>query len=266
MTNAPSEVTEAVLQCFRKNALEGRKEAIAVFDLDGTLIDGDIGEAVFAHLCNSGFPVSLTPEEYRVLLQIDKAQAYAECVRAMEGLSVDTILDATYRVMCSPERVLPFGTQCVPVPHPNLLMKELVRFSRFLGFKPYIISASNDWSVKAVAFDWFGIPAEQAFGIRTCVADGRLTDELCHPLTVEHGKAVLYERSISETAPLFVAADTITDIPLLRLCAPGGVACVVGENDELLRTAREVLPPTVQVFSIPSIGSSDLNLYRKVAG
>ena len=73
-------------------------DKVAVFDLDGTLLEGDIGEAVFAHLIVSGHPLRVTWREYQQQLFTHRSKAYRSVVQAMAGLDIETIVEATKAV------------------------------------------------------------------------------------------------------------------------------------------------------------------------
>lgn len=264
----PIGITELVLQMYRRyeESPAGGTNKIAVFDLDNTLIEGDIGEAVYAQLAADGVPLMVTPDIYRVLLEIDRNRAYEESVRALEYVSVDTVIEATRKVMRSTEASLEFGSDVVPVPRPNMLMKELVRLLRFLDFTTYVISASNDVSVKIVASEWFGIPVANAWGIKSVMQKDRFTGDLQQPVPVGEGKVALYHQTINGVLPAVVATDSVLDLPLLQMCDPLGLAFVVGENEELIRAVKETLPFSVNVQVVPSIRRSDLNFRESIAG
>jgi phosphoserine phosphatase len=264
--NLPIEIIESVLQMYRRyeENSAGIGNKIAVFDLDNTLIVGDIGEAVYAQLTADGVPMSVTLDIYRVLLEIDRNRAYEESVRAMENLSLETVVEATRKVMRSNEESLEFGGERIPVPRPNMMMKELVRLLRFLDFTTYVISASNDVSVKIIASEWFGIPVANAWGIKSVMQHERFTDDLHRPVPVGEGKVVLYHLNTNGVPPAIVATDSILDLPLLQLCDPHGMAFLVGENEELIRAAKETMPFSINFQVVPSIGVSDLNCHSSV--
>lgn len=264
----PIEITELVLQLYRRyeETPACRINKTAVFDLDNTLIEGNIGEAVYAQLVADGVPLTVTPDIYRVLLEIDRNRAYEESVRALEFISVETVIEATRKVMRSNKESMEFGNERIPVPRPNMMMKELVRLLRFLDFTTYVISASNDVSVKIIASEWFGIPVANAWGIKSVMQNDRLTGDLCQPVPVGEGKVVLYHQNTNGMIPAVVATDSILDLPLLQMCDPLGLAFVVGDNEELIRAVKETLPFSINVQVVPSVGISEFNLYGGVDG
>lgn len=264
----PMEIVESVLHLYRRyeEPPELRGKKIAIFDLDNTLIHGDIGEAVFAQLIADGLSLSFTPDVYRVLLELDRQRAYEECIRAMEYVPVESVIEATRTVMNSYEKSLNFGGEFIPVPRPNMLMKELVRLLRFLDFTTYVVSASNDISVKMIAAEWFGIPPANAWGIKSVIIQDCLTGDIEQPVPVGEGKVPVYHLNGSSASPAIVATDSVMDLPLLQLCDPKGMVFLIGENEELAAAAKEKLPATLQIQIVPSIGLSDFNLHSSISG
>jgi phosphoserine phosphatase len=263
----PIDITESVLQIYRRyeSSPTDAVKKVAVFDLDNTLIVGDIGEAVYAQLTADGVPMSMTPDIYQVLLEIERSRAYEESVRAMEALSIETIIEATHKVMCSNEESMVLGGECIPVPRPNMMMKDLVRLLRFLDFTIYIISASNDVSVKIIASEWFGVPVANAWGIKSIMQNGKFTSDLQQPVPIGEGKVALYHQNTNGVLPAIVATDSMMDLPLLQMCDPHGMAFLVGASEELICAAKEIMPFSTNLLIVPAVGLSDFNLHNSVA-
>lgn len=88
------------LELLFDNAHINAKNRIALFDLDNTLLVGDIVEAVFAQLLNSGLKLPLKLKQYRELCTIDPFAAYIEIVRALDGLSTK-LVSQVKKIFCS---------------------------------------------------------------------------------------------------------------------------------------------------------------------
>jgi phosphoserine phosphatase len=230
---------------------------IAVFDLDNTLLDGDIGNALYASLLSGGSVSDPSWEQYKLLMEINPRKAYEEAVKALEGFSIQHVIALTREIMQSEKSFIEVSGDRVPVPAPNPAMKELIRILRATGFIIYVISASNDVSVKVVASEWFNIPAGAAFGIRSDIQSGKFTRTLQTPVPVGEGKIVLYRQMIQEGMPLIVASDNAMDLPLLQMCDPYGIAIIVGNNEQFVRQARAALPLSVQLHVVSSSRYSD---------
>jgi phosphoserine phosphatase len=215
-------------------------DKIAVFDLDNTLLIGDIGDALFAQLKiderDSGIPLSidkkkipLTWPDFRVILERKgKEIAYPLMTTAMAGIPENTVIEATRRVMSSKEPFLEVEGVKVPVPSPNPVMQALVLFLKTLHYNIYIISATNLYSVQLAAREFFGIPDDHVFAMRPGVYrhdiyGNVLCDYIDGPVTVTQGKVDTYKKMISNIPPSITGGDSTTDIPMLNLTDPDGL-------------------------------------------
>lgn len=216
------------------------REKIAVFDLDNTLLIGDIGDAVFAQLLLDKMPMSFTWRAYRELIKAKrKREAYERVVTAMSGIPVDTLIETTRRVMNCGLAVLKPEDAEVPVPLPHPGMQKLLKLLESYGYKIYVISATNQYSVRLVAREFFNLPESRVFGIKPVVRKKQdpkkgniivLGETLEPPVTIGEGKAELYEKNIGSTPPLVAAGDSITDIPMLNLTGVPGLIIWVGTD------------------------------------
>jgi phosphoserine phosphatase len=205
-------------------------EKIAVFDLDGTLLAGDIGDVVFASLLLDGHRLGLTWSQYKSLLYTHKSQAYRGVVQAMAGLDAETVLHATAEVMRSGKRHLTIQSDHVPVPRPRPAVAELVSFLHDRQYQVYVISASNHISVRLISREWFGIPETHSFGIQTRIHGGKLTSDLLEPVPIGAGKVSLFRLIAGNSIPLIMATDSRIDLPLVNYTHPLGVSFWIGDN------------------------------------
>ncbi len=224
---------------------------IALFDLDNTLIVGDIGDAVFAQLLILGLKSHISWEKYKKLRLQNPQLAYVEIVRAMSGLNPEYIIQLTRNLLKSNADYLIYGGDKIKVPKPNTILQEMVKVLKKLDFKIYIISASNDISAKVTGSMYFNISPEFIFGIRSVVHLGKLSDEIIEPVPVCFGKVQLYQLLNSNALPFIVASDSELDLPIFELCDSGGIALIVGGNKSLTKRVKSVIKPNVKVFNIP---------------
>jgi phosphoserine phosphatase len=223
----------------RASALGPDRVKIALFDLDNTLLIGDIGEAVFAHLLAEGSPLKCTWEEYQSFLRCDVSAAYRLVVESMAGLTVREVEDATMKLLKKPASFIKAGNEHVPVPKPHPGMKQLVLLLRKLQYSLYVISASNQISVRITAEEFFGIPPECSFGIETKTVSGFLSATLVKPFPIAAGKVDVYHKYISTLPPLVTATDSLVDAPMLGLTDPIGLSLWVGKNRSEFKAVRE---------------------------
>ncbi len=225
----------------------------AVFDLDNTLLIGDIGDAVFSMLKVMKAPIDLSWKAYsRLLTSEGKEIAYSKVVSVMAGLSVELIEQATELVLLSKKKKIEVEGVSVPVPRAHPAMIRFVEYLREKKINIYVISATNIFSVKKTADFFFGIPQKNAFGIQPEIkkiyaADGSLTNILTEnikkPLTISTGKAELYWNNIGKIRPLITAGDSESDISLLNLVDSNGFSIWVGDDPvryEKIRTKSSI--------------------------
>jgi phosphoserine phosphatase len=226
--------------------------SIALFDLDNTLLIGDIGEAVFAQLQAAKFQLAMAWHVYRSLTRTNPHQAYVSATTALRGLQIELIESTARQVLELRRDAIRVGDDNVPVPRPHRLLSAFVQFLRDQSFQIYVISGSNHISTQIAGEVLFGLPRCCCFGIQTRVEGGRLTDELLSPLPIGEGKAHLYRQLQSERLPLVTATDSRLDLPLLRLTRPDGFSLWRGEDRVDYETVRALLGPRHRLFLVPS--------------
>jgi phosphoserine phosphatase len=262
-----SEVIQCLLeqeQRFGKSRLGGINR-IALFDLDNTLIVGDIGDAVFAQLLIDGFPLPLTWKEYQRLYKEDPGFACVELVRAMEGITLEHIIQVSKRVLQLDHEFFICEGERVRLPKPNLLMQEIIRLLRDWCYSVFIVSSSNDISAKIAGSVLFDIPINNIAGIKPMVIGKKFTRKVLEPIPVGIGKVAQYRFMTGDRMSMIVAANNELDIPLLHLCDPDGIVIIVGENQELYENAKKELSLTVHLHRIPSDPSLLLHEQHRVA-
>lgn len=233
-------------------------EKIAVFDLDNTLLEGDIGEAVFTQLKieEKKHPLTVTktlipfswPQYHELIREKKKKEAYTRMVTAMAGIPAETVIRATQRVMTADIDLLEFEGVKVLVPRPHPVMQALVHYLKNLDYTAYIISATNSYSVRYMAENYFAIPAAQAFGMQPALSRGGenediLGDTINGPITVGEGKVEAYHRFIGTIPPLVTAGDSESDIQLLCLTSPRGFCIWAAEDEQGYESIKNMLHP-----------------------
>jgi len=204
---------------------------IALFDLDNTMLIGDIGEAVFARLLADGAPLKCTWEEYQSFLRCDVTAAYRLAVESMAGLTIRKVEEATLKVLIQSSHDIKIGNASVPIPKPHPGMQRLISLLKKLKYSIYVISASNQISVR--------IAAEEFFGIESKTLNKCLSATLVKPFPISSGKVEVYHKYVSSLAPLITATDSLLDEPMLRLTDPTGLSLWVGKNRSEFKLMKE---------------------------
>ncbi len=178
---------------------------LAAFDADGTLWDGDLGEAVLRDLIAAG-RLRDPPRDpwgaYLDLFEHGPAEAFAYAGRLMAGLSEAEVRDVSARVF-----KVAFAPQVFP--ETRWLLDTLLG----RGWDVYIVSASNRWSIE-VAAALLGLPAQRVVALDLETERGVLTDRVCLPVPTLEGKPRLL-RARAGRDPDLAFGNSILDIPLL---------------------------------------------------
>lgn len=260
----PAELIERInaIELYIKEQSPQPIEKIAAFDMDNTLLEGDIGEAVFSQLKldEKTQPVTVTkklipfswPECREMMEKQGKKEAYTKMVTAMAGIPVETVIETTRRVMALNIPYLAVEGVKVLVPRPNEVMQALVKYLKSLDYTVYIISATNTYSVQYMAEEYFDIPAIHAIGMRPTVINeengGILGAEIDGPITVGEGKVEAYHRFIGSIPPLVTAGDSTSDIRIMGLTSPQGLSIWVGDDDQKYESIKKLLPRPYTAF------------------
>ncbi len=113
-------------------------------------------------------------------------------------------------------------------------MRRLLQRLMEEGVEVWIVSASNEWTVRAVA-PLFGVPEQRVLGNRVTVNDrGQLTDQREGPVVYREGKVALIE-SVIGSQPQLAAGDAITDKEMLEFV--DGPSLLIDRGDEAMRLA-----------------------------
>ena len=230
----------------------GGKNRIGLFDLDNTLLIGDIGDAVLAQLLLDGFALPLSWKDYRSMCKENPGVAYVEAVKALEGISTEYIIRVSKRLLLSDQEYLYCDGEPVRIPKPHPLMLEVVRLLREWHYLVFVVSASNDISAKVAGSVLFDIPINNIAGIKPKLSDSKITNMVLDPVPVGVGKVAQYRLMCGDNMPMIVATDSMLDLPILQICDSDGTAIIVGDNEELYTKAGEELSHSISIHQVPS--------------
>ncbi len=241
----------------------------AVFDLDNTILNGDIGEALFCRLKNlemqesvrvDGNLINLSWKDYKgMIANGEKEKAYRRITECMEYIPEILIADLTRELMNSDFRHIEHSGEKIPIPHIDPGMNSLINLLINEKFEIHVISASNSISVKVIADEYLELGREKAFGIeseRYKDENGRefLTRVLKGPVPVNNGKADLYRALISEDMPLMTAGDSDLDFPMLDLVCDGGIVLWRGDKGIMFEKLKNLIGERAEVIFLAEIG------------
>ena len=120
----------------------------------------------FAPLAD-GVSLKCTWEEYQSFLSRDVTAAYRLVVESMAGVPIRDVEEATLKILIETSPFIKAGNACVPIPKPHPGLKKFVSLLQKLKYSIYVISASNQISVRIAAEGFFGISPECSFGIES---------------------------------------------------------------------------------------------------
>lgn len=186
-----------------------------VSDADGTLWSEDIGEGFLKQLIADKALVSPAATgdiwaAYDARVRADKASGYAWAAQAMAGL---TEADVAARAEA-------YAATFVPA-HLFPGMRALLSEARTRGCEVWIVSASNEWIVRAAA-PLLGLDPSHAVGIRVAVKDGTLTDTVVPPVTYRAGKVDAILARVGRL-PSLVSGDSAGDLEMLAAATGAGL-------------------------------------------
>ncbi|MBT3321005.1 MAG: haloacid dehalogenase-like hydrolase [Anaerolineae bacterium] len=215
---------------------------IAAFDMDDTLLIGDIGDAVFAQLVLENKLSSQHWIQYASLLKENKTEAYKYAVKVLAGLNVDDVYQATNMVINSPNPaiILDELNVQVPVPIPDPILQSFLIEVRLNGFDVYVVTATNIWSAQVIGAEYFGLPKPHIIGMQTALVpnskSGEITPNLLEPIPIGDGKSQALKKFTNNI--IIAAGNSKQDFSLLQMIDEDGLAIWVGNDDSIINSLR----------------------------
>lgn len=203
------ENVEAALSILTETDGHGKS---AVFDADGTLWPGDLGEAFFqyqiAHQLAPGLKGMKTPWQHYVALDKQStADANAWITKLNAGLRIGDL-----REQAKKHYKKYYQNQINP------LLKELIAKLQKRNFEIYICSTSMRWAIEPALYE-LDLPLENLIGTESEVnSKGILTTTIKTPIPYASGKRDALASRLS-SAPAFVAGNSYGDMAMLNWAA-----------------------------------------------
>jgi len=214
--------------------------AVAVFDCDGTLWEGDAGYGFMVWSLESGLVSRNASDwidsQYRLYRtgEVSEAEMCGEMVQVYAGLRDDELRKATAEY---------FHAQIEAHIFPE--MRELVAQLRAGGTDIWAVSSTNNWLIEEAVHE-FGIPAERVLAAKVRVKGGLITSELIDVPTDE-GKAISLAR-VGVASPDAVFGNSIHDAAMLAMATR---AFPVNATPALLQIAGDKGWPVYYPQSLP---------------
>jgi phosphoserine phosphatase len=202
---------------------EGGQGRPVVFDADGTLWRGDVGEDLLRFLAHHRL---LGPRSdgafarYEALLRKDPAAAYAFTVEVLKGFD-----EAELQRRCDDFFAARYQGRIFRFVPP--LLARLTQ----AGFVPWICSASPKWAVQPGARA-LGIDTAHVIGVSCDVIDGTLSGQVLQPVPCGPGKVTWLLRH--RVAPVLAFGNGDLDVDMLAAAAHAVVVAPLDGPDNAL--------------------------------
>ena len=194
-----------------------------VFDADGTLWRGDVGEDFLRYAIHSGL-FEASYEKYERLLTQSSASAYAYCVEVMRDQPEEALARRCAAFFAERYSGRVFG-----------FVRPLLERLAAAGCPVWICSASPRWIVVPGALA-LGIPASQVIGVTCEVRAGKLVGEVEQPVPVGPGKVTWLERA--KLTPALAVGNGDFDLDMLAFAKHALVISPPDSHNHLVLEAR----------------------------
>ena len=191
---------------FIRQSKDRTERKVAVFDADGTLWKGDIGDRFLDYQLKNGQILASDVEDYYKAVSQGghEAEIYSWPALWNAGRTVNEV------ELWSRECFESFKHQIFPA------QRALVQELQNSGFEVWVVSASVWWVVVA-GVAHFGIPASRVIATKVLVDEqNRLVRQLAHPVPYKGGKVAAIHREIGK-APCFVSGNSMGDYDMMNL-------------------------------------------------
>ncbi|MBE9467361.1 MAG: haloacid dehalogenase-like hydrolase [Bacteroidetes bacterium] len=223
--NIPKHIVEKI------KALSLVKNQYAAFDLDNTLLIGDIGEAVFALLVKNKNIKNFAWNDYINLIKTDREKAYFKVIEVMDNLELMVLENTTHDIIHTDDIEIELEGYRIPIPKPNTIMQSIVTLLNASGIEVNVVSASNRVSVEIICEEYFGIPASNVFGARVDINDNKRIKIKFNEVPYGKQKVNVLKREFKDK-PVFTAGDAYWDRFLLSYTTHNGIRLWTGKDGD----------------------------------
>ncbi len=202
--------------------LRGGGRAVAVFDADGTLWAGDVGEHQLRRAEEDGLLVAPPGsasvfDAYQERCSRDTTAGYAWAAEAFAGLSEATVRACAARTWAA---------------HRALALEPawaIVTALASLGVEVWIVSASNRWVIEEAARDR-GLPPERVIAMTVPSTGGVVGSRAEHPSPNGAGKVECIEARVG-VRPILAFGNSVHDAAMLRAATRGVLVYATTERE-----------------------------------
>ncbi len=203
----------------------------AAFDLDNTLLIGDIGEAVFAILVKNKIVKNFGWKNYIDLIKTDREKAYFKVIEVMNNLELRLVENITHDLIHTHAIEIELEGYRIPIPKPNTIMRSLVTLLNTSGIQVNVVTASNRVSAEIICWEYFGIHASNVFGARVDINNNKIIKIKFNEVPYGKEKVNVLKREF-KNKPVFTAGDANWDRYLLSYTTQNGIRLWTGKDSE----------------------------------
>ena len=210
----------------------------AAFDLDNTLLFGDIGEAVFALLVKNKHIKDFGWNDYIDLIKTDREKAYFKVIEVMDNLELILVESITHEVIHTDAIEIELEGYKIPIPKPNIMMQSIVSLLNTSGIEVFVVTASNRVSAEIICWEYFSIHASNIFGARVDINANKRIKTKFHKVPYGEEKVNVLRREFKDK-PVFTAGDAHWDRFLLSYTIQNGIRLWTGNDNEFKKLKKE---------------------------
>jgi HAD superfamily hydrolase (TIGR01490 family) len=218
----------AVAASIERAVAENGKGRDVVFDADGTLWAGDVGESFFLWELENK---KLLPEQLSRARQLWRAYQEKRVSERDMWIAATTLQaglrEADVRRWARDFFHQRFERRVFPA------MRLAIATLQQRGDRVWIVSASHLWIIQAGA-GYLHVSPSNVIAISAKVQHGRITDEVINPVPFQAGKVDAIRDRLPDP-PIIAFSDSINDLPMLELAT--SVRVVINPDDRLRATA-----------------------------
>jgi len=200
----------------------------AFFDLDNTILVGDIGELIILGILNEKLKLEMSWQEYLNLLQTEGEKvAYRRIIEAKNGNSVYEIKQLVSNLLENNDPY-DFNGFIKEKPKQNKFLKILLKELQIRNFDIYLVTAGSHFVAEAIVDLWFPeIPQKNIFGVKNKLIDNILMSELEKPIPIREGKGDVLDLVLQGKEALITVGDSPNDLQMFNKTHQEGLKLIV---------------------------------------
>lgn len=228
---------------------------IAVFDLDNTLIDGDISDTIFTYMMSKGFKFQINYQDFLGQIHTNTRNLFRNFPTYFEGIKRKDVIRSLEELLEINDFIFTESDLTFDVKTPKA-KPEFVWLINELSSRNYlvsIVSASPDDVVKAIASAYFNLEHKYLFGIKSefsTIGNTQFyTNRLIEPVPVFEGKETVFTHHF-EKMPIISAGDSVNDLHLLNLTSSNGLIIICNEHQHKIDYLKSNVKAATRILTL----------------